>query len=131
LQPFRCASDVVKFQPEELATLYNTSRDASLYRAAEQAGEISDSHWAGVLGNIVGDGGGMPYARLFFNYNNPLIRRLARLDDARLLRRCVEMLYVQSLLLGMHPLSSRELELLNGGLLGLIEAAMGKEGGQS
>ncbi|HUB26110.1 MAG TPA: HSP90 family protein, partial [Tepidisphaeraceae bacterium] len=27
LQPFRCATEVVKFQPEELTTLYHTSRD--------------------------------------------------------------------------------------------------------
>ena len=40
------------------------------------------------------------------------------------------MLYVQALLLGHHPLSSREMKLLNDGLLGLIEwGVSAQEGG--
>ena len=127
LQPFRCAAEVVKFEPTELATLYTTSRDASLFRSAEQATETAaDPLWAGVLGSVMGDrDAGLPYARLHLNYRNPMVRRLAAVADAGVVRRCVEMLYVQSLLLGMHPLTARELELLNGGLLGLIESAIG------
>jgi molecular chaperone HtpG len=42
------------------------------------------------------------------------------------------MLYVQSLLLGHHPLSSRELALLNEGLSSLINVAvdLGGKGGK-
>lgn len=126
LQPFRCTAEVVKFLPVELATLYNTSRDASLFRSAEQSKDVANSHWGDVLGNVLGDAGSAT-ARLFLNYDNSMIRRLAQVSDAGMLRRSVEMLYVHSLLLGMHPLSGRELELLNGGLLGLIESAIGKE----
>jgi molecular chaperone HtpG len=126
LQPFRCAAEVVKFEPSELATLYNTSRDASLFRSVEQSKQVADPHWSDVLGNVFTDAGSaVPYARLFLNYRNPMIRRLAAIEDAKLLRGLIEMLYVQSLLLGMHPLSARELELLNRGLLGLIETALG------
>lgn len=126
VHPFRCAAEVARFQPRELATLYSTSRDAALFRGAQQASEIADTHWAGVLGNVLGETP-VPYAKLFLNYNNPLIRRLAGLSDTALLRRCVGMLYVQALLLGMYPLSAQEMQLLNGGILGLIEAAIGRE----
>lgn len=126
VHPFRCATEIARFQPRELATLYSTSRDAALFRGAQQASEIADTHWSGVLGNVLGDTPA-PYAKLFLNYNNPLIRRLALLSDAALLRRCIGMLYVQALLLGMYPLTAREMQLLNGGILGLIEAAIARE----
>jgi molecular chaperone HtpG len=35
------------------------------------------------------------------------------------------MLYVQALLLGHHPLKQKEMQLLNDGLNGLIERALG------
>ena len=38
-----------------------------------------------------------------------------------MLRRVIEMLYVQALLLGHHPLTAQEMQLLNEGLLDLIE----------
>lgn len=126
VHPFRCATEVARFQPRELATLYSTSRDAALFRGAQQATEIAGAHWAGVLGNVLGDAPA-PYAKLFLNYNNPLIRRLAAVSDAALLRRCIGMLYVQALLLGMFPLTAREMQLLNGGILGLIDAAIGRQ----
>ena len=40
------------------------------------------------------------------------------------------MLYVQSLLLGHHPLNAKEMKLLNEGLLGLIEWGIDREGGK-
>jgi len=131
LRRFRVAAEVKKFRPPELPTLYNTSRDAYFYRAAQQAGDLADEHWAGVLDNLADedadnddDAGPVPHAHIFFNYNSALVRKLATLRDAGLLTRCVEMLYVQSLLLGHHPLTAGEMDLLNTGLLGLIDRAI-------
>ena len=76
--------------------------------------------------------GKRPYAQLVFNLNNPLVRKLARVRDRAALTQCLQMLYVQSLLLGHHPLSAKEMALLNGGLTTLIEAAVdtgGSSGG--
>jgi molecular chaperone HtpG len=43
------------------------------------------------------------------------------LKDRTLLQRSIQMLYVQALMLGHHPLQAREMTLLNEGLIGLIE----------
>jgi molecular chaperone HtpG len=43
------------------------------------------------------------------------------MQDERLLRLSIQVLYVQSLLLGHRPLTSKEMKLLNEGLLGLVE----------
>lgn len=129
LQPFRCGAEVKAFRPEELPTLYSTRPDAEFFRAVEQSQEVADEHWKGLLANVAGEGATEPYAQLCFNYRNPLIRKIARLKDRTLLRRSIEMLYVQALLLGHHPLNAKEMALLNRGLLGLIEWGVAARGG--
>ena len=130
LQPFRAAGDVRKFEPAELAALFTTDPDAALSRAVEQSKDIAESHFTSMLDSILaGSAGGAgskePQAYLLFNYNSPLVQQLTSVRDVPLLRRCVEMLYVQALLLGHHPLSSRELNLLNTGLSALIQSVAG------
>jgi molecular chaperone HtpG len=74
-----------------------------------------------VLDNLTEKHGHDVYAQLCFNYHNPLVRKLAALTNRTLLQRSIQMLYVQALLLGHHPLNAKEMGLLNEGLLGLIE----------
>ena len=62
----------------------------------------------------------------------PLVRRLAGLTNRTLLQRSIQMLYVQALLLGHHPLNAKEMALLNEGLIGLIEwGVQAEERGQA
>ncbi|HMF18396.1 MAG TPA: hypothetical protein VKE98_14395, partial [Gemmataceae bacterium] len=65
--------------------------------------------------------------QLFFNFNNPLVRRLTGLKNKKLVNRSVQLLYVQALLLGHHPLNSKEMRLLNEGLLDMIEWGVGSQ----
>jgi molecular chaperone HtpG len=124
LQPFKCAAEVKKFLPAELPALFSTSAGAGFLRSLEQSKEVADPLWSGVLDNLAGRAAPDVYSQLCFNYNNPLVRKLARVKNKALLQRSVQMLYVQALLLGHHPLSSRELALLNDGLIGLIESGV-------
>jgi molecular chaperone HtpG len=122
LRPFRCTAEVKKFQPAELPALYSTSSEGRFLRSLEQSKEIADPLWAGVLDSIGRrERAAAPAAQLCFNCLNPLVRRLAGVRGRRLLERSVQMLYVQALLLGHHPLSAKEMRLLNEGLLALIE----------
>jgi molecular chaperone HtpG len=130
LRPFRCSAEVKKFQPGELPALYSTSSEGRFLRSVEQSKEIADPLWSGVLDSLSRrERASTPAAQLVFNYKNPLVRRLAGLANQSAVRRSVEMLYVQALLLGHHPLNSREMRLLNEGLLALIEMGVGAEGG--
>jgi molecular chaperone HtpG len=63
------------------------------------------------------------------NLENPLVARLVHLKNKTLIRRSIEMLYVQALLLGHQPLNAKEMTLLNDGLLALIEFGMANEDG--
>jgi molecular chaperone HtpG len=113
--------------------LFTTDPDAALSRAVDQTKDAGETHITSMLDSILaggraGSGGAEPLAYLLLNYNSALVQQLATLRDPPLLRRCVEMLYVQALLLGHHPLSSRELNLLNSGLSTLIETVVARRG---
>ncbi len=125
LQPFRCASDIRKFEPQQLPALYTSNDEAAFVRSVEQSKEIADELWNGVLDRITESPSRSAYSQLCLNYNNPLVRRLSEAKDKTVVGRSIQMLYVQSLLLGHYPLKSAEMVLLNEGLLGLIDASLG------
>jgi molecular chaperone HtpG len=127
LRPYRCRAEAKKFRPEDLPALYSTTREGRFYRSLEQTKEISGPMWSGVLDNLGRrDRVGHDTAQLCFNFGNPLIRKVAGVRERKRLGRAVEMLYVQALLLGHHPLSSKEMAVLNGGILALIEDFTGE-----
>ena len=121
LSPYKCEADVKKFGPDALPTLLTTARDAEFFRSLQQSQDVADPLWAGILDELVASRLAGPLARLTLNYRNPLVRKIAKIHDATLLARSLEMLYVQALLLGHHPLGEGEMAILNGGLIGLIE----------
>ncbi len=126
LQPFRCAALVKKFRPNQLPTLFTSNDSANFLRSVDQSKEVADPLWSAVLDGISQSAMQDAYAQLCLNYNNPLIRRLAALKktESSLLKRAIEMLYVQSLLMAHFPLKKPEMNLLTTGMLGLIELAL-------
>ncbi|MCE9669453.1 HSP90 family protein [Myxococcus stipitatus] len=127
LAPFHCGVTVKKFFPAEVPTLYSADEDGSFRRDAERARDESDDLYASVLENVMA-AAGAEQAQLCFNLHNPVVRRLAAVSDRHMMKLSVEMLYVQALLLGHHPLNAQEMTLLNQGLLGLISAQLGAGG---
>jgi molecular chaperone HtpG len=125
LRPFKCTAEIRKFDPAELPALYSINSEGRFLRSVEQTKEVADSLWAGVLDGLAKrESATAPPAHLCFNYQNRLLRRLIDVKNGEPLRRAIQMLYVQSLLLGHHALSAREMALLNEGLLGLIDASL-------
>jgi molecular chaperone HtpG len=125
LKPFRCSTEVKKFQPADLPALYSTNSEGRFFRSLEQSRELANPLWSGVLDSLSRrEHAHVGTAQLCFNYENPLVRKLAVVKDGKKLTRAVQMLYVQALLLGHHPLNAKEMALLNDGLLGMIESSV-------
>lgn len=124
LRPYHCATDIKKFLPQELPALYHSSREGDFLRSVERSKDVADEMWSGVLSNLAGRVSAAVHSNLFFNLRNPLVQRLTKLKDTRLLNRAVQMLYVQALLMGHHPLHAKELALLTEGLADLIEGCL-------
>ena len=134
LSPLDCTPDVRRFQPSTLPALYAIGEEASFLRDLERSKEEAGELWGGVLEDIKRARPQVDGPRLCLNWAHPLIRNLAATastpDDrggavARgTVRTAVELLYVQSLMLGHFPLGEAEFELFGDSLLGLIAAAV-------
>jgi molecular chaperone HtpG len=124
LKPFRCAAEARKFRPSEVPALFSISGEGRFMRSLEQSREVADSLWGGVLDSLGKPDRSAATARLCLNFQNPLVRRLAAVTDRAVLRQTVELLYVQALLLGHHPLSAKEMALMGDSLLKLIELGL-------
>jgi len=129
LSEYSCRAELKRFEPASMAALYTSGEEANFRRSIELAKEKADAHWSGLLDALAGEAVTMRSTELCFNARNPLITRLLTLKDESALRRAIEMIYVQALLLGHHPLRSGEMELLTHGLLDLIN--WGLDGGGS
>lgn len=121
LSPFNCLVEVRKFSPEDLPALYTASEEASFRRSIEMTREVTDSFWSSVLDNLEGGMTEEADGRLCFNYRNNVINKVCRMEDETLLRFSIQVLYVQSLMLGHRPLNSKEMKLFNEGLMGLVQ----------
>jgi molecular chaperone HtpG len=121
LGPLNCEVEVRNFSPGDLPALYTAGEEESFRRAIEATKEVTDSFWSSVLDSVGGGQDGESSGRLCFNYRNPVVQKICRMRDESLLRLSVQVLYVQALLLGHRTLNSKEMKLLNDGLLGLVE----------
>jgi molecular chaperone HtpG len=138
LERLGCGVELLHFKPKELPTLFVTSSQQRYLRSIENAQEVANDLFADVLEGLkpvsVLQNAGLQnrssamVGHLYLNMSNALIRRLAALPDTKKVRTVIEVLYVQALLLGHHPLSQRELGALTEGLSSLIEFGLTAEG---
>ncbi|WP_207622065.1 HSP90 family protein [Alienimonas californiensis] len=134
LAPLDCTPDVRRFDPQTLPALYAIGAEAQFLRDVERSKEQADDLWGSVLDDMAAGRPQVDGPRLCLNWAHPLVRNLAATaatpDEkggavARgTVRTAVELLYVQSLMLGHYPLGEAEFELFGDSLLGLIAAAV-------
>lgn len=123
LGEFSCNSEARKFDPDNLPAIYFRNEEMEFIRRTEKSKEISDELWSGILDSMTSDTDGSAESMICFNYNNPLIKKAAKLPKNDVLSVLIKMLYVQALLTGRHPLSQKEMNILTGGLYFLIDKA--------
>jgi len=124
--PFHCSVEVKRFEPASLPVLLVFEQESRFVRTLERTKEVVTDLWAGVLENLrrAQDPSGL----LCLNYASPVIRKLERVDDPKVLELAVQMLYVQALLLGQHPLNAAETSLLSTVLIDLLELGLSGAG---
>lgn len=67
-------------------------------------------------------------ARLCLNWSNRVVRALVRVEDDAVFTRTVQLLYIQALLAGHHPLSDADRALMTSALSDLVSLSAGIEG---
>ena len=121
LLPFECQVKLRRFLPTDLPVLYAMSDEVQFLRQLQSAQENSSGIFSGALASMLSGMEERPLATLYLNLNSPIVRRLVTTDDTELLASMVQVLYVQALLAGGHPLRGGELKTMNQALLGLLE----------
>ncbi len=125
LQEYKCTANARKFAPVDLPTLFVANDSATFLRSIEQSQDVADDMWGEILETLSHDARTDSYSQLVLNFRNPLIQRLATVENRDLVRRIIQVLYLQSLLLGNYPLAPDERNILASGLLGLLDIFLG------
>lgn len=124
LRPYRCKTELRNFSPIELPALYTLDHAGQIMRSMEQSREVSNSLYSDVLGSLMKQTS-IPYvSQLLLNYRNPLVRKLATLQNEKIIATSIRMFYVQAMLLAHQPLKSDEMRLLTSGMQELIQATV-------
>ena len=108
---------VRQFDPANVPVLYLHDRAVELQRAVERASDRLDDLWGAATADLAS---APATSTLCLNLRNDLVRRLLPHAGTTRGDRAVQVLYVQALLLGHHPLRGSELRLLSGALGALI-----------
>ena len=120
LAPYDCAAALKRFAPEDMPVLYTVNEEALLLRDIRHSMEQTTEMFRGMLDAFAGEYQEEAVAKLYLNTDNPLIRRMMTVTDTEKLHCCIEILYVQALLTGGYPMRNHEMQILNGGLLRLL-----------
>lgn len=125
LLPFECQAKLRRFLPADLPVLYAMSDEVQFLRQLKSAQEQSRGIFSDALASMLSGVEERPLATLYLNLNSPIVRRLCTARDTGLLESMVQVLYVQALLAGGHPLRGGELKTMNQALLDLLEHTAG------
>ncbi len=121
LSAHQCVPDIKKFEPDNLPMLYYMSGAVDRDRTIRTAMTQSNPLWNSLLSNFVGDVSQSQYSILCFNYNNPVVQRLLEMEHKDLLSNLLQVLYVNALMLGHHPVNTKELHVFNTNILNLVD----------
>ena len=117
-------------QPE-LAALYVADPEVLRRIDRGRTKGITGSLWGGVLDRIDSTVSASRdddlSARLCLNWSNRVVRALVRVQDDAVFARTVQLLYIQALLAGHHPLSDADRALMTTALSDLVSLSAGIE----
>lgn len=126
-----CSVTVRSIDQPELAALYVADPEVLRRIDRGRTKGITGSLWGGVLDRIDSTVSASRdddlSARLCLNWSNRVVRALVRVQDDAVFARTVQLLYIQALLAGHHPLSDADRALMTTALSDLVSLSAGIE----
>ena len=119
LAPMDCQGEARRFLPSDLPALYTLNENSRFLRQIEAA-QGMDSFFSDALSSMLAGPGAQVLGTLYLNLNNRLVRELMTAGDRERVESAIELLYVQALLAGGHPLRGGELRLMNQAIMALV-----------
>lgn len=126
-----CSVTVRSIDQPQLAALYVADPEVLRRIDRGRTKGITGSLWGGVLDRIDSTLSASRdddlSARLCLNWSNRVVRALVRVQDDAVFARTVQLLYIQALLAGHHPLSDADRTLMTTALTDLVSLSVGIE----
>ncbi|MEV6242280.1 HSP90 family protein [Lentzea sp. NPDC051838] len=121
-----CDAVIRDFDPVSLPALLISNAEQQRKLDTEQtAEEVSDPLWAELLGQLTAGSTSARPEQLVLNCRNPLVQRLARLNDPALVELTLESLYVHAVLQARRAMRPKDTAALNRSFLELLDRAVG------
>ena len=116
LRLFNVIAELKRFSPNELSYMFVPSEVSTIANGLAEENNNMDMFF-------VDEDCCLEYnmSKLYFNYNNTLIKKLLDITDSDIRKILVEVLYLQSLMIGHYPIGNKEMKLLSSNLTKLIE----------
>lgn len=127
LKAYDCRAELKYFSPYNQPTFYMMDEKILLKRQITASRSQADSMFFQMLDAFAAEIPSDTAAVLYFNYNNPLVKKLAAVESEPDLKLLVEILYVQALQIGGFVLHNNELGMLNRNILTLMERGLSDE----
>lgn len=124
LATYACTAVLRDFEPASTPAIYGMGLDGEFHRQIDRSKSMASGHWGEIIDALKPSDEARPPTRLALNARNPVVQGVLHCQDDELARETLELLYVQSLMNGMHPLSDREMTVLNSRLLSLLGRAI-------
>lgn len=124
LKSHDCRAELKYFSPAQQPTFYLIDENTLLGRQIAATKSKSDSMFFNMLDAFAADLPNDTAAVLYFNYHNPIVKRMAEIEEEADLKLFVEILYVQALQIGGFPLHNDEMGMLNRNILSLMERGL-------
>lgn len=124
LKNYDCRAEIKYFSPANQPTFYLMNEKVLFKRQITAARSKADEMFYNMLDAFADDIGDDTAAVLYFNYDNPLVKKLVEQEDEKYLKLLVEILYIQALQIGGFPLQHNELGILNRNILMLMEKGL-------
>ncbi len=120
-RPFHCTVTLKYFEPGDTPAIF-TRADEDFAAATIKKLKASDNPFAHALDSLKQQPELLN--QFCLNMNNDLVQHMLALDDEYMLQAITEVLYVQALLMGKHPVNEKEMQLFNSALHSLLVMGM-------
>ena len=124
LKGYDCRAELKYFSPNHQPTFYLMDENTLLRRQIAVSRSQASSMFYNMLDAFKEETPSDTAAILYFNYNNPLVKKLATGEEESEWKLFVEILYVQALQIGGFTLHNNEMAILNRNILKLMERGL-------
>ena len=124
LKAYDCRAEIKYFSPYNQPTFYLMDENTLFKRQIAASRSKADTMFFNMLDAFKEEIPSDTAAILYFNYNNPLVKKLAACGEESEWKLFVEILYVQALQIGGFALHNNEMGMLNRNIMRLMERGL-------